>query len=153
MAYLICCEYPAHPPADGSSIAKGSADTALVCNVTVCALLLFMWYWVRRLPWWTPVLLLECCNRWQIGTTLYYKHLESRSYHTHTHHSILLHFQEKRKLRIRSFYLKVRTTNSDEYSRPERWFQTRNKTSPRHCTKRCTHVCNIHYGSITNKRN
>ena len=27
MAYLICCQYPAHPPADGSSTAKGSADT------------------------------------------------------------------------------------------------------------------------------
>jgi hypothetical protein len=30
MAYLICCKYPAHPPADGSSISKGSTDTVLV---------------------------------------------------------------------------------------------------------------------------
>jgi len=33
MAYLICCEYPAHPPADGSSTAKGSADTVLVVTL------------------------------------------------------------------------------------------------------------------------
>jgi hypothetical protein len=33
MAYLICCEYPAHPPADGSLIAKGSADTVLVVTL------------------------------------------------------------------------------------------------------------------------
>jgi len=57
--------------------------TLLVCNVTVCALLLFTWSWVLRLPWWTPTLLLGCCNRRQNSTTLHYKHLESRSYHTH----------------------------------------------------------------------
>jgi hypothetical protein len=33
VAYLICCEYPAHPPADGSSTAKGSADTVLVSTL------------------------------------------------------------------------------------------------------------------------
>jgi len=33
MAYLICCEYPAHPSADGSSTAKGSADTVLVVTL------------------------------------------------------------------------------------------------------------------------
>ena len=33
MAYLICCEYPAHPPAYGSSVAKGSADTVLVLTL------------------------------------------------------------------------------------------------------------------------
>jgi hypothetical protein len=27
MAYLICCEYPAYPPVDGSSNAKASAGT------------------------------------------------------------------------------------------------------------------------------
>jgi hypothetical protein len=30
MAYLIGCEHPAHPPADGSSPADGSADNVVV---------------------------------------------------------------------------------------------------------------------------
>jgi hypothetical protein len=50
MAYLICCKYPAHPPADGSSISKGSARHCFGVNVTVCALLLLPWSLVRSLP-------------------------------------------------------------------------------------------------------
>jgi len=42
-AYLICYEYPAHPPADGSSTAKSSADNVWIvtlrfarCSSSLC---------------------------------------------------------------------------------------------------------------------
>jgi hypothetical protein len=57
MAYPICCKYPSHPPADGPSIAKGSARHCFVLNVTVCALLLFTWFLVR-----SPAVTAYCCN-------------------------------------------------------------------------------------------
>jgi hypothetical protein len=39
MAYLIYCKYPARPPADGSSTAKGSADTGfgLTLRFALCS--------------------------------------------------------------------------------------------------------------------
>jgi hypothetical protein len=39
MAYPICCKFPAHPPADGSSPLRVQ-PTLFGFNVTVCALLL-----------------------------------------------------------------------------------------------------------------
>ena len=88
MAHLICCEYPAHPPADGSSTAKGSADT-FGRNVTVCALLLSLWSWVRRLLLVPP----ECYSCWQNGTKLYQRHLETVVVaRTHTNTRTSQHF-------------------------------------------------------------
>jgi hypothetical protein len=57
MAYPICCKYPSHPPADGSSTAKGSARHWFGFNFTVCALLLFTWSLVR-----SPAVTAYCYN-------------------------------------------------------------------------------------------
>jgi hypothetical protein len=57
MAYPICYKYPSHPPADGSSTAKGSARHWFGFNVTVCALLLFTWSLVR-----SPAVTAYCYN-------------------------------------------------------------------------------------------
>jgi hypothetical protein len=110
VAYLICCEYPAHPPADGSSNAKGSTDTVLVCNVTVCALLLLSWSWVRSVLMFQ----LERCGRWNNDTALFDGHSESGWYCTH----------------ITSLYstsTKTHTSRNNESAWPEQWFKIRNK--------------------------
>ena len=63
--------------------------TLLDCNFTVCALLLSLWSWVRRLLLVPP----ECCSCWQNGTKLYHRHLEAVAVaRTHTNTRTPQHF-------------------------------------------------------------
>lgn len=55
VAYPICCQYPAPPPADGPNRKRFSRN-CLDCNVTVCTLLTFTGSWVRSLPVFTTLL-------------------------------------------------------------------------------------------------
>jgi len=50
LAYLICCDYTTHSPADGSAIAKSFTRNILVLNFTACPLLLLPLFLVPILP-------------------------------------------------------------------------------------------------------
>jgi hypothetical protein len=85
MAYLICCEYPAHPPADGSSIAKGSADTALfVTLLFACCSFPF-----------GPGFVVCWCLNWNVAAVGEWHYTVSRTLREspilHTHHNTTLY--------------------------------------------------------------
>jgi hypothetical protein len=89
MAYLICCKYPAHPPADGSSNAKGSADTILVSTIHFARSSSCRSPGFDVCSGWTLLFPLVCCIQWhdprKWHNTL--SHTLRWSWQSHTQHN------------------------------------------------------------------
>ena len=116
-------------------ISKGSADTVLVLTLRFarCSFSICPGFEVCQCP--TLIFPLECCSRWENGTTL------SLPTHTRTHVTTLY-----------ISHLKTETTNNNETVWPKQWVKILNVTRLYHCTNRRFHtfvICKVKYHKHT----
>ena len=139
MAYLICCEYPAHPPVGWVLTARGSADTLLVLTLRFsrCSFPLGPRFGVCQR--WTLLFPLQCCNRCQNGTTLDHRRLQSPCFHNTL---------TSKTQTLTHFYLEL--LYHERVCSIRKMFQFRNVKSLHHYSNTSTPVHRKHSENIAN---